>query len=426
MKILILLFSYLVLQNTIYSIETPEALFSKAESLKNEAFIEADTLKYLKAIELYKEYINRFPKGDTAIRSHFEIAAIYVNRLYGRENYKKAVKMCKQLIEKYPKDKAICDAYEYIYHIYDLYLYNYQDELKVLSKILECDSLSLREISHYQSILWYSYRKLMQIDKAIREVNKYLEICKKDSILKSRYEKRLRWLKALGDEWKFKESEHFRFFYTKDSPAERDIERIILLHEKAYKEICKILEVSVPVKIEYFLFRSQEEAEKWFWKGIVLNSSNRSLQVFALYSDSIKASVKHELTHCIAYMINHHSTRARLELLSEGLAETMVGTRRGQPIHTLAKSILKDEEITIRDLVDNRAFHQLGGNKTYPIAGSFVKYLLDEYGIERFKFVYKYTHPAHIYLQLNRIFKKAYGKKLDELEKEWKEFLKGE
>jgi hypothetical protein len=171
------------------------------------------------------------------------------------------------------------------------------------------------------------------------------------------------------------------------------------------------------------LFRSQEEAEKWFWKGIVLNSSNRGLEVYALYSDSKRASVKHELTHCIAYMINPHSTRARLVLLSEGLAETMVGTRRGQPIHTLAKSILKDEEITIRDLVDNRGFYQLGGNKTYPIAGSFVKYLLDKYGIEKFKFVYKFTYPQHIYSQLNSIFKKAYGKTLKKLEEEWYKFL---
>lgn len=400
-----------------------EYLFNQAEQLIDQAFVEADTMKYLEAIASLRTIVEKFPESDKAPEAYLRIASIYSNSLLGIGNYKKAVEACKEMLNKYPEHEIACKIRDFLSHIYCICLYDYANTLKESEIILVVcgNKLDKHQKLIVQNQITYAYQRLGENDKKIKELEKLLNEYKDKSEIKEDLEQRIRWAKALGKEWKVHESEHLIIYYRCNSPAERDIKKIVSQHEKAYKKICTLLDVTVPIKIEYFFFSSQEEAEEWMWPGIVLNSSNRALQVFALYSDEIRASVEHELTHCIAYMINHHSTRARLELLSEGLAEAMVGERQGQPIHSLVGSLLKDKEISIRDLTDNRAFHQL--EDSYPIAGSFVKYLLDEYGIEKFKFVYKYTHPKHIYLQLNLIFKKAYGKKLDELEKEWREYL---
>ncbi|MFA5033037.1 MAG: hypothetical protein WC614_08460 [bacterium] len=397
-----------------------DSLFKEAEQLRQEAFTEADTLKYLKTIEILKTIIKEYPESERAPEAYLGIMSVQVNNLMGRENYRKAVQEGKEMLKKYPANAMAYKVYNFLYYTYSLCLYDYQSELETIKRILELykDSLSSREKVQYHNTISYAYGKLGDTKIAIKELDSLSEKCE-DKEFKEYIERRKRFLLAIGNKWQVRESDHLRIFCTQGSPAKRDIEKVISEHEKAYKEICDFLGVSVPVKIEYFFFSSQEEADEWFGKGTTLNSANRDLQIFALYSDKAKASVKHELTHCIAYMISHHSRQARLELFSEGLAETMVGARQGKPIHTLAASILKDKEISIRDLTDNKTFYQIGDTITYPLAGSFVKYLLDEYGIEKFKFIYKYAHPAQIYSQLNLIFKKTYGKTIDELEKGW-------
>jgi tetratricopeptide (TPR) repeat protein len=66
----------------------------------------------------------------------------------------------------------------------------------------------------------------------------------------------------------------------------------------------------------------------------------------------------------------------------------------------------------IRDIVGASGFWTRSSRRAYTVVGSFIRYLIDEYGIETFKRAYG-----------RGAFQRAYGTRVDELVAEWRAFL---
>ena len=53
-------------------------------------------------------------------------------------------------------------------------------------------------------------------------------------------------------------SKHYDFYYLKGSVAERDINEIVNLQEKCFKEICNLLGIQPKIRIQYYLLDTPE------------------------------------------------------------------------------------------------------------------------------------------------------------------------
>ena len=129
----------------------------------------------------------------------------------------------------------------------------------------------------------------------------------------------------------------------------------------------------------------------------------------------------HEITHII--------TGGNLISLKEGLANYMQEKygrnitlmNFGAPIHPLAKEFIKMSNQDLIDKLSQNVSYSYFDNwferrNFYILSHSFVKYLINEYGIKKFMRVYNSNYP-------NEMSEKVYNKDLDDLENEWLKYL---
>jgi carbohydrate-binding DOMON domain-containing protein len=116
----------------------------------------------------------------------------------------------------------------------------------------------------------------------------------------------------------------------------------------------------------------------------------------------------------------------RLLVFSEGLAVAYGGTvfQTAAYAHNYSKNIIDNTNyIPIKRLLTmNRSDFLRSNYITYQESGSFVRYLLDLYGINKLKdFISNFDLSG----DLDGQSMKVYNSSLDDLEEEWKEFLRG-
>lgn len=132
------------------------------------------------------------------------------------------------------------------------------------------------------------------------------------------------------------------------------------------------------------------------------------------------APVVYEITHILAQSQNSHS-------LGEGFScfiQDMYGRNPapqtfGAPIISLSREYISNKKIIESigvegDLMTN--FTQEERSGFYLLSHSFTKYLIDEYGIEKFLKMYNSK-------DLNAGYKSQYGKRVDELKNEWVSYI---
>ncbi len=144
----------------------------------------------------------------------------------------------------------------------------------------------------------------------------------------------------------------------------------------------------------------------------------------------------HELTHSLLGIGKGFDHNAHGHLTQEGLAEYMqyeIGELNDLlyniPVHKKMKYLIeRNKNIPLYKLVDlkieqNIFFWNAVDEQEntliwigYVQAGSFVTYLIDKYGFENFSSIY--NHP-----ELNKQVKFIYNKSIEELEKEWIEYV---
>jgi len=68
-------------------------------------------------------------------------------------------------------------------------------------------------------------------------------------------------------------------------------------------------------------------------------------------------------------------------------------------------------------------FYSLESNITYPVAGSFVLYLTDEYGLNLLKNFYSMSYFNDGKRKTFENFESVYNQKLNDCWRQWKQFL---
>lgn len=181
-------------------------------------------------------------------------------------------------------------------------------------------------------------------------------------------------------------TQHYIFNYHENSEAEKDITNIANMQEKCYEKITKQLGITYADKIEYFLCNTPKEVGMIYGDGENCNGFARlPNKIYAVYSEKIKCVGPHEDVHIISYQIN----KPDCAFLSEGLAMYFDEVWCSIPNERWCKYYLELSKLpSIAELMQNEYFYSLKEEITYPIAGSFVSWIFNEYSKDIFLEVY--------------------------------------
>jgi hypothetical protein len=173
--------------------------------------------------------------------------------------------------------------------------------------------------------------------------------------------------------------------------------------EQSKRTTCRALEVEFPETITVFLYLDSDQGR--LLTGADLDfadpAGRRVHQCWESY-------IGHEMVHVIA-----HNTLAygKTGILGEGLAVWLNGAVKNH--HTAARELLEKHELpSMDDLV--RGFRE--AKNAYPAAGSFCGFLIETYGLARFKELYPLDDPSARLAELE-------GKTFLDLEADWHAYL---
>ncbi|MDE0427977.1 MAG: hypothetical protein OXN25_24225 [Candidatus Poribacteria bacterium] len=210
----------------------------------------------------------------------------------------------------------------------------------------------------------------------------------------------------------FRETTHFEIFYARE--LETEIERMAEDCEFQYAQLSAYLMPEGEVlsqKVRAYIYASPEQKKR------LIGARHTSVEDPFGYGFHIHAQgfphpvLKHELAH--VFTVPWSPLKVSLKIgLHEGIAVAADWEEGRLTGHQWAKAMRQMEIAPPLSGIMGFGFWGHAGSRSYLLAGSFVRFLVDTYGIEKFKSVFPTGN-----------FVKHYGKDLYSLEIEWIEFL---
>jgi len=183
--------------------------------------------------------------------------------------------------------------------------------------------------------------------------------------------------------WKIYQSRHYEFCFRPNSTAEKEIKFIAAIQEANYEKALTQIGASQAIKIICYLYDSYEDKTRstgHAGSGIAVPALR---EIHLIYGGDQKVLGCHEDVHVMTYNLWGESP---IRFLTEGIAVYSEGRWLSCPIDEWAYLILgKSHEDAINGLLYNHVFEDYPDVFSYPLAGSFVKYFVENFGMEKFK-----------------------------------------
>lgn len=229
-------------------------------------------------------------------------------------------------------------------------------------------------------------------------------------------------------DWLIKENQHYIFHFLEDSLVKNEINEITQIQEEAYDRIIKTLGLRNRIKISYYLYPSKKIKEELMgssdygnaiWQEIIRKNNcwqARKHEVHCIYNNKDKVIGAHEDTHLLTLPWG-----VAIYFFCEGLAEFMSDNWHGKDIDIWTRDYLRKGCLySIRFLFDNKNWDRIDDMIVYPQAGSFIRFLIEEYGLEKFKEAYKDLLRRNGTKRNISIIEKRYSLPLEKLEEKWR------
>jgi hypothetical protein len=149
------------------------------------------------------------------------------------------------------------------------------------------------------------------------------------------------------------------------------------------------------------------------------NAEGAAFEIHTLWSRD-----NHEVVHLYSSVFGR-----TVALFSEGLAVAFqvnapagetVAKWSGTPVHTLARTFRQQGRLaSLMSIASTNSFRAVDSSVSYPEAGSFVRFLLDTYGLDAIKRLYGATRTSDSADQVAAAFATVYGVSLTEAERAW-------
>ncbi len=183
-------------------------------------------------------------------------------------------------------------------------------------------------------------------------------------------------------------------------------------------------------KIHIFYFADDDQKRRLYGAADVDMAKPWSLQVFLTLRDFPHPVLKHELAHIFSAVFGDRVFGVSfrwgwglgfipLPLFNPGLIEGSAvaadwRTADGLTRHQWARAMIQLKKAPPMRVVMSYGFMASAAGRSYTLAGSFCRFLVQHYGAARFRRVYRNGGD----------FRAVYGKSLAQLEAQWKKFLK--
>jgi hypothetical protein len=210
------------------------------------------------------------------------------------------------------------------------------------------------------------------------------------------------------------------FYYFPQTVAETEIIQISTIQENAFKKIINFLEVPVPKrKIIYYLYPDPETNKRLMGDDWYAQAIWKDFFVHVLYTDETKPIGEHEDTHLLSLLWG-----LSIAFFQEGLAEYLVGHGwHGENHDQLAhEALIKGFLPSVDSMMDHALWKKLDDDHAlyyYCFVGSFAKFLIEQYGKEKFKALYQDRDRLKTKDENSNVFQKIYNISTVEAEKAW-------
>lgn len=222
------------------------------------------------------------------------------------------------------------------------------------------------------------------------------------------------------------ETPHFIIHYAKTPEIEAEIAVIAEDHELRYAQVVKQLGMAPEGKLRSFYFSDRDQKNRWMGARDVEMAKPWRREIYLDHRSFPHGSLRHEIAHAVSSAFGDPIFGVAMQkvygipLASPGLIEGLAvavdwpgGTYdRMTPHETVRALQLMGKRPSIAQLLSLQ-FFTFSSSAGYATAGSFLRFLLDTYGAERLRAVYRNGGD----------FEDAYGKPLRALEGEWIAFI---
>lgn len=186
------------------------------------------------------------------------------------------------------------------------------------------------------------------------------------------------------------ETNHFVIHCDKRIDVEK-IKAIAINHEYYYQELEDYFDVKLDKKIHSFIFYDNDQKKELFGSRNADVAKPWLYQIYMSY-ENWEHTLKHELAHCFSAKFGTGFLKLASglnPLLIEGVAEAADGNYDDNSIHFMAALAYKsDYRVDLENLLTTIGFFTKTSSISYIFGGSFVKFLIDNYGIDLFKKYY--------------------------------------
>lgn len=191
---------------------------------------------------------------------------------------------------------------------------------------------------------------------------------------------------------------------------------LCLTHEYYYSELEKKFGVKQKLKINSYIFDSNDEKKKLIGTANA-DISKPWLECSFITLNDYKETLQHELAHCISSKFGVGILKVAHKLnpaLIEGIAVSSSPFYDEHSIYYMAGLAYKNGfKINLQNLFNGYSFYTNASSLSYVYAGSFSKYLIDNYGISKYK---KYYSSNNFYASYNLPFLNVQNKFYDFLD----------
>lgn len=211
-------------------------------------------------------------------------------------------------------------------------------------------------------------------------------------------------------------SEHFIFYLPPAKLSPPQVRMLKAEAEFAYRIVSERLQEKLPAGEKISVYLYPDNAVKRRLIGTANTEITKPwLKQIHLSLASFHDAFRHELVHALAANFGLPLIDASDKIgLNEGLAMAIDWQWGNHSLHEYSAALLRENDLgQIEKLFSAAGFITQQSAFAYVVAGSFCRFLIDRYGIERFKRVFP-----------NGSFVMVYGEPVTVLLGKWKEFLR--
>lgn len=177
------------------------------------------------------------------------------------------------------------------------------------------------------------------------------------------------------------ESEHFIYHFSEGDYIDTTWQ------EQYYDWLIDTLDIELDSKLIYYKYKTRKHL-----KTITGRETNGFAEIGTFKFHTIWKIDNHESVHTIVTQIIGHPPA----LFNEGIAvahqtdyfkyPNFIPSWNGEDFDQLSRDYKINNDIPpLENLIESKSFFDYNTNMTYPIAGSFVRYLIDNYGLQKMK-----------------------------------------